>query len=185
MSADETLERNKEIKREREIKKMDNNITLAISKIVKKKQADSARANVKPGTYDIDTVVRIKGSFTVGEDFDKAATVSLLNKESMLLILKAAGVTRDSAMKAIADVAGDYLEGWDGSDECKERASEIRKERLAEYDPEGKGMKAFDSFTASLGRIPVKGSVKTKLTMEEVASVKKSDTVEVEVKKIA
>jgi len=46
---------------------------LAISKIA----AKAARENLAPGVYDIDTVVAVVGTLTIGEDYDQRITAAI------------------------------------------------------------------------------------------------------------
>lgn len=134
-----------------------------------KQTKDALKSLKSKKSYPVDTVVRLRGDVTVGEDSEKAATVSLLNIDFLLLVLKRAGVTRDSAMSVIADVAWEYLKDWKGTDADKERAKVARENAVKEYDPEGKGKAVLKKFTASLPKIPTKGTIKFDGIIEEIA----------------
>lgn len=134
------------------------------------KQTKEALKSLKSNnSYPVDTVVRLRGDVVVGKDSEKSPTTSLLNTDFLLLVLKRAGVTRDAAMSVIADVAGEYLQDWKGTDEDKKRAKIARENAIKEYDPEGKGEAVFQKFTASLPKIPVRGSIKFDGIVEEIA----------------
>ena len=141
---------------------------MAISKAIASKDAKEARGNLVQGRYEVDTVVRVQGEVVVGKDGDKLATSSLVSEDFLLLTLRAAGVTRESAMKAIKAVAREYLVNWTGSKEDKTEAKRARKEALNKYDPSGQMSEVFAGIKASLPRIPVKGSVKFEGTVSQV-----------------
>jgi hypothetical protein len=92
---------------------------MAISKAIASKDAKEARGHLVQGRYEVDTVVRVQGEVVVGKDGEKVATSSLVSEDFLLLTLRAAGVTREAAMKAIKAVAGEYLSDWTGSKEDK------------------------------------------------------------------
>lgn len=148
---------------------MNSLTTIAIAKVVSDRSKDfkAARAGLIAGEHEIDTVVRLKGKIVVEDDQEIAPTASILNVESLLLILKTAGVTREAAMRAISSVASEYLVNWTGSDEDKKAAKEARKEALAEYDPDGKGKAVFDEFKSSLPKIHRDGKVVCKAVKVE------------------
>ena len=143
---------------------------IAVGRVVsgKAKADKEARANLKPGEYNIDTTVHITGKLTVGEDHTIAPTSSLLNKEFLVLVLNHAGITRKAAMSSIERVAEDYLVNWTGSKEDKEAAKVARKERVADFDPDGAVEAFFDGFKKTLPQIPSKGKVTWKGSAEEI-----------------
>lgn len=146
--------------------------TVVLGKVVsdQSKAWKEGRDSLHAGEHEIDSYVHVKGTLIVEDDKEITPTASLLNVDSLLLILKSAGVTRESAMKAISQVAGEYLVNWTGSDEDKAAADEARKAKLAEYDPDGKGREVFDEFKKSLPKIPSRGRVICKkIQVQEVA----------------
>ena len=120
------------------------------------------------GRHAVDAVVRVRGDLVVHEDQMIKATASLMSVEFLLLTLQRAGVTRESAMRTISEVAGDYLVNWTGSKEDKRDAKAERMKALAEYDPEGKGSDVFAKFAESLPRVPRAGKVVFEGSVEEV-----------------
>jgi len=149
---------------------MDNVIRTVIGKLVsgRTKGDKAARAAIEPGVYEVDTTVHVTGKLTVGEDHEIAPTASLLNKEFFAMVLHNAGVTREAAVKAMEEAASEYLLGWTGSEEDKEAAKEARKEKLAEYDPEGKMAGLIDGFKGRLPMVPSKGKTTWKGNFIEV-----------------
>lgn len=143
--------------------KMKNVTEMAISKV------KTSAKKLPVGRHEVDSVVRLVGEVVVSEDQMIAPTASLMSVEFLLLTLRAAGVTREAAMKAIGSVAGDYLVDWTGSDADKKAAKKARKAAVTEFDPDGKGRVVFDEFKAGLPRIPRSGAVKFEGTVEEVA----------------
>jgi len=126
-------------------------------------------AELTVGRHEVNAVVRLNGELIVAEGQMIAPTASLMSVEFLLLTLKAAGVTREHAMKAVESVAGEYLVDWTGSAADKKAAKKARKDALAEFDPEEKGKAVFDEFKNRLPKIPRKGAVKFEGTVEEVA----------------
>ncbi len=76
---------------------------LALSKFDKSKKV---RADVSPGEYDIDVVVRIVGSIRVGEDYDAEVTASIpWQRVAAVLFDKLSDVTIESVLsEALGDV---------------------------------------------------------------------------------
>lgn len=143
---------------------MDKLLQKALAKGVK----DVKDLQLGVGYHDVSGVVRINGQVVVSADTEKKATNSLMSVDFLLLTLKAAGVTREAAMQAISSVAKEYLVDWKGTKEDKEKAKEARKEKLAEFDPDGKGQQVFDKFVEGLPKIPVKGAVKFEGHIEQI-----------------
>lgn len=134
-----------------------------------KQTKDAMKSLKSDNSYPVDTVIRLRGDVIVGKDSETSPTASLLNVDFLLLVLKRAGVTRDSAMSLISDVAGEYLKDWKGTEKDKKRAKEAREKAIAEYDPEGKGKDVFKKFTESLPKIPKRGTIKFDGVVEEIA----------------
>ncbi len=85
---------------------MENKNIIALAKLVKKAAVDKARPSLKPGIVDIDVAVHIKGTITVGEDYDTAPTVSIPLKETLALFIVYSGlassqVAMDNLVKAL------------------------------------------------------------------------------------
>lgn len=135
-------------------------ITIAITKAVAKKAADEARDALVVGEYDVDAVVHVHGTVSVGEDTEKTATGSLLSEAFLIAVLKACGCTREAAAGAIERTAREYLVDWTGSAADKKAAKAARKALVEEYDPDGAITAIFEGVKASLPKTPVKGAVK-------------------------
>lgn len=75
------------------------------------KSSDAVRDDVAPGTYDVDAIVHVKGTLTVGEDFTRQQ-VNKIDPWSMIAVLldKVNGVT----MEAVAKEAQDLLDNDEG-----------------------------------------------------------------------
>lgn len=152
-------------------------VTVAIAKALppQGKIVKAARDAIKPGRHSLNELIRLNGELVVSEDTKSEPTASLMSVDFLLLVLHRSGVTRDSAMKAITEVAGDYLVNWTGSKEDKKKAKDARKELLEQYDPEGKGKKIFGELTSGLPKIPKKGAVKFEGTID-VVKVSQNDS---------
>ena len=133
---------------------------LAVAKAVKSKDAKSARSGMEPGSYAVDTTVRIAGNLEVAEDGERTSTSSLLSEEFLVLVLKISGCTRKRAAEVIKTVSSEYLQGWTGSKEDKKASKLARKEMIEEYDPNGEISEIIESVKESLPKTRVKGSVK-------------------------
>lgn len=125
-------------------------------------------AKMAAGRHEVNTVVRLTGEIVVAEDQQIAPTASLMSVDFLLLTLKAAGVTREHAMKVIEEVAGEYLVDWTGTKEDKKAAKKARKDAVLAFDPDNKGKEVFDKFKAGLPTIPRNGAVKFEGTAQEV-----------------
>lgn len=160
---------------------MDKLTTVVMGKIVSdaSKNWKESRDEMYPGSHDVDFTVRVHGNLVIEDDKEITPTASLLNVENMLLILRAAGCTREAAMRAIEEVASEYLVNWIGSDADKASADAARKAKLAEYDPDGKGKSAFDEFKKRLPKIPSHGRVICKGLAIEQVKIGSNEVVEV------
>lgn len=78
---------------------------LAMSKI----SAGDARDIVKPGVYNIDTTVNIKGTITVGEDYETTPTANIPILPVMALLVQRMGFQREKAMKLIVDAINESI----------------------------------------------------------------------------
>ena len=153
---------------------------MAVSKVLKSKDVKIARDELLPGKYEVNTMVMISGHLAVGEDTEKTSTCSLLNEEFLSLVLHHCGVTRAKAASVIKDVASEYMKDWTGSKEDKKASNAARKERVAEFDPEGKISSIFEEVKASVPKTRVRGSVKfsgeiSKIQPMEITLVEEED----------
>lgn len=163
---------------------MKNTEIVALSKVLKKKAVDAAREELPVGDHEIDMTVQLTGTLSVSEDYDKAATASLLNQDFFLLVLKNSGVTRDAAAKAIAEIATEYLTNWSGSDNDKAEAKALRKEKVAEFDPKGEIQAIFNDLKITLPSISAKGPVKFKGQVEAIEAAEHESVTEVAVAEV-
>lgn len=144
--------------------------TIAVSKAIKSnKETKAARSNLTVGQHPISTMVHLDGTLTVEADQEITPTASLMNEEFLFTVLHCAGVTRESALKAIKEVAGTYLIDWTGSSDDKKAAKAERKAKLETIDPQGKMADVFSKFKAGLPKIPRAGKVTFKGAVSEVA----------------
>ena len=145
--------------------------TIAISKAISgsTKAAKDARQALTVGKHQVNALVNLDGVLTVEEDQMIAATASILNEDFLTLVLHHAGVTRESALKAIQMVAKDYLTDWTGSKEDKKAAKDLRKAQVAKFDPEGKLSGIFTEFKTGLPKVPRAGKCTFAGSVVEVA----------------
>lgn len=129
-------------------------INLALNAI---ESSESDRAAVAAGKYDVDAVVRVSGTLSVGADYDTTPTVSLPVKEILALFVARAGFTRERSMQLLVECVHDAI-AEDGHG-----AGEIAA-RVAEVDDYLSAIKA--EILDKLPRQPRKGAVKAKIAVE-------------------
>lgn len=133
-------------------------INLALNSL---KSSESDRAAVAAGKYDVDAVVRLTGTLSVGNDYDTVPTVSLPIKEVLALFVARAGFTRERSMQLLVECVHDAIaEDGHGAGEVAARVAEV-DEYLADIKAE---------VLAKLPRQPRKGAVKAKLSVEVLES---------------
>lgn len=95
---------------------------LAVAKAISEKEAKAARAEVAPGTYLVDLLVRITGGLKVGEDYEQSITskVKPLDLWLATLDLLAPQVT-DALVERIVERA------LDDSDESLRRLKSLKE----------------------------------------------------------
>jgi len=118
--------------------------TLAVTKAIASKVEKSAREELAPGKYEIDALVRVFGSLTVGEDYEQNKTASMPQIKMLLAAIMLNGISVKAFVKR-------YLDGeFQVTDEKEAELKEVWQE-LA------------DHFNAIF-----KGKVTNKLTVEKV-----------------
>lgn len=129
---------------------------IALDKALKKKDADEARREVKPGTYPVDFTVHVSGSIKVGEDSDKVPTVSIPFKDVLALFVQRAGITRETSLKLLRECVATALKDDNTAAGClDEHIEAVYAEEVA-------------TVLASLPRTKVAGQVRATLTVEEL-----------------
>ena len=126
---------------------MDDVQTVALAKMVKKAAGDKARGMLSVGVYEVDTTVKVSGTFEVFADVEKNVTASLPQKKMLLAALMLNGVCVESFIKR-------YLSG----------EFETTKEQEAKLD-------AMWEELADSTKGTTKGQVRTKLNYEIVEAV--------------
>lgn len=122
---------------------------LALSKLVTKKAADTARADLKPGTYHFDESLHITGTLTVAPDTEKTPTVSIPFRDVLVLFVQRAGITRERTLELLRDCVSEALKKSDGG------AAGCLDEHL-----EAVFTSAVDEMLETLPKTSVKGAVK-------------------------
>lgn len=84
--------------------------TVTVAKAIKDKALKAARERVLPGTYAIDTTVRVHGTITVGEDGEQTYPIAIPWEFLTLWLLNK--VNPATAEKLLGE-AGDYWEAVD------------------------------------------------------------------------
>ena len=131
-------------------------LELALSKLSAPK---GVRDEFEPGLYPVDEMVHIKGILQIGEDSERAPSVSIPYLAAMGVAIHRMGTMRDVFLSKFMEVLRIYLDG----DE------KVREGLLAEF-PEAEAMeKAIKAMMQELPKQACKGQVKFKgevLTIE-------------------
>ena len=126
------------------------------------------RKEIPTGDYSVDVVARIRSTFSKGNDTDKVPTCQLLTLDTLALLFKRMGVTREAAQKLLLEV---YTEQMDLDKDAK--AALQAQFGLLE------AKKAFsDSTLSKLPRTPVTGAIRGTSTIELVGIVEEITNLE-------
>jgi len=128
-------------------KKLTDVETLALAKAIKKGALGKARPNVKSGTHEVDVLVRVHGSVTVGDDFEQIQHMKVPQWELIAVLLsKVNGATLESVVrealgfadkaelkriKADAQVAVDKIKGTGKSPTKGKVTAKLEAERVS------------------------------------------------------
>ena len=127
-----------------------NQEILSLARAVTRKAADAARSAVSVGDHPVDLLVQIDGVLSVGQDYDRAPTGQIPWRVLFFLLLKRAGITRESA---IAMIAEDLPVAFALSEDSA-------KALIAEYDLDAIMRRVKSDIVDKLPRQRVRGSVK-------------------------
>lgn len=119
---------------------------IAVSSAIDSKTKKTARNELEPGKYEIDALVRVFGTLTVGEDFERNNTASMPQTKMLLAALMLNGTSVKAFVRRYLD--GEF-----------EVSTEQEKELKAVWDE-----------LASNFRSTFKGAVTNKLTVEKIES---------------
>ena len=98
--------------------------SLALSRIA---APAAARSSIPAGSYHVDTTVRISGTVRVGEDYDTAPTVNILNLNTLGHFIQYCGITREVAMRNLRLAAIDAMnDGESVSEKVAERCKAVK-----------------------------------------------------------
>lgn len=129
---------------------------LALAYLNKNKWLGEARSELKPGRYDVDVTVRVKGSLEINKDTEVAPTVKFDTQGMLLLMInepdRFSGLSGADLLSALNEAAGNL------STEEKKRlmAATAYTDAEAAYKAE---------VIERIGKSPRKGSVKAKLDL--------------------
>lgn len=95
--------------------------------LTKVKVSKGVRNEISPGKHEVDFLVRVSGTLTVGEDYETKPTVSLPVKEILALFAARAGFTRERTIELLREVTTEALESGKAgaSGEVKEAISGV------------------------------------------------------------
>jgi hypothetical protein len=81
---------------------MDNTTVIAVTKAVKDVEKDSARDSLNPGKHSVDVYLHLKGTLTVGEDYEQSIIQKLCPYKVLLVALNHLNkVTVDSIVQEV------------------------------------------------------------------------------------
>ena len=133
---------------------MNETVKLALSKLSLKPDRDA----VASGKHDIDVTVNVKGTVTVGQDYETTPTVSVLSKATVAHLLRLSGITRDVSCKLLRQAMQAAMDD--------EVSGETKIREMEDIDA---SMKLFQTEVLSkLPKMTKKGPVTVKLTVTEV-----------------
>lgn len=127
---------------------------VALTSALKSAIDKDARDQVGPGVHkDVEMTLTIKaGEVRIGQDTDKAPTVSIPLKAAMALLIKRMGFQREKAVETLRDVMQEALR----------LDKDAEKTILAEQGVADAEKMLKEEVLAKLPRTPVKGAVKVK-----------------------
>ncbi len=132
---------------------------LALGKILNRKELAAARAEIGSGVHSVDVTIRVTGTLDVAEDTEKAATVKVLSKATVGLLLRRMGVTRAKAMELLVEVFTEAMT-------LDKDASEALLEEVGVDD----AVKMFRTDVVDrLPKLKCKGAVRPTLAVEVIA----------------
>lgn len=134
--------------------------TLAVAKVIKDTALKTARHEVDPGIYPVDTLVHITGTIRIGEDEEYIPTTSIPVIDALALMLHDAGITGPNAINTLMRAMTRALNQ-------DEDAKAIIKGLRSDME------EAEAKVTAALDTLPVQirhGKVTTKLTITEIVA---------------
>lgn len=135
---------------------MENTILAALAKTA------FERNELEAGTYDVDTTIHVKGTLTVGEDYEKLATVSIPIIPTLAAVAALCGVTGPNAVNIITKAVGEAIRNG----ESGEDGIFAHKDEIADAVE-----KVKVSLARNLPKTTSKGQVRFKGTVEEPVTV--------------
>lgn len=117
------------------------------------------RKKVKPGTYPINFNVNVSGMVTVGEDYDRAATVKISTYGLVVLALQKAGIKDEEKILAIIERAADKAVQL--GEKFEDGLSKKAQKRIAAIK---------ERFAETLPKTPCDGPVSVDLTVNKITA---------------
>ena len=126
---------------------MNNVETIAVTKAVASKVEKAARNELEPGKYEIDMLVRVFGSLTVGEDYEQNKTASMPQMKMLLAAIMLNGISARAFVRK-------YLDGeFQVSDEQEKELKEIWQELADSFKATFKGKVTSDLNTEKIDAV--------------------------------
>ena len=142
---------------------MENITQIALASI---KANSTARKNLLPGQYEVDELVHVSGTVTVGADYTTTPTVSLPVKEILALFIAQAGLTKGAAIQLLRKSVTDAIkhkgkargEIAKNVEAVNDTLKEVQQELLSSLPPQARKGKVFSDLAVSAVvdlRVPV------------------------------
>lgn len=138
---------------------MKNETIIAMIKATAAKVVKSARASLKPGTYEVDEVVRIKGTITIGEDETQTSKSNVLTEEAFMILGHRLGATREKTLELLTDICQGAMDARVGAKDPKKASKAFLQKELLSFDPELKGYDMINKLATSIARTKKSGKV--------------------------
>lgn len=138
---------------------MNDVLSVAMGKIA---APSKARSNLLPGTYNVDSIVRVSGTLRVGENYERAPTVSVPLKETLALFIAYSGITATHATTALTRALGEAIAKTGTGQGSLAETMPIVEQTMNRVQSE---------VIDNLPRVNVSGRVDASLNIEEVEKV--------------
>lgn len=129
----------------------------ALSKAVSAAALAVARDGLCVGQHDVDVIVRVTGTLSVGVDTTRIPTCSVPLLATLALALTRAGIMRDRILALVVDAARDALLG-----------GEAVEATMRDLGIDAAIATVREAFAAGLPPVPVRGAVKAHLQVTRV-----------------
>lgn len=128
----------------------------ALAKSFSEGELKKARKGLPSGKHEVDFLVRVQGSVTVGASYERTPTTSIPVLETLCVLMAQSGFTKEEVKQKLVAAMSDVIQ----------ETGAAKGSIMAEYGPLVEGaMKDVQSLVKSLPKVPVEGAVTTKVTL--------------------